>query len=525
MWYNIRMVYPEIPGHPHEQYSPGWSDDFLANLRSRLHGANLLALAEPKPDVAEMAHNFAGDHLPADALQVAQIAHIAELSFHHNLGLNIRRSLVETFHADLEDVTHEDWHEGTELRQLRYTFGLLRDFPTIAAFIKNHEERCRALGHEYVDIKGLVDLVEQTNFESILIKSALDYSNFLLLEGKEYLTDKEKSKMRQIITAIKSVDSPLLALTGFDAWEAEILSKAYCWELEQSGDGFFVAHANEMFHNLGGRQALGRAAETFLDDLFDSDSLQHDRVSSEQEEYGLYFSSGTLTFNGKQEAFRVLARLKSVGATAKKIKSLYNKSQILEMPMDVIGVTLIAQDEAEMELCLENVMQRLTTLDMAYQAAPSRNEQVHIKGRSGFLAKFGKDGKNSALYQNLAVQDEPCDNGYEAVKLTLMYTHNGIKIPIEIQFTHETARTESRVGLGSHTLFKLMKLAKDSGEASILGFSDTELLEKLGRISARKKKFDKYSYETNGDSTIRGNAIYKEVSSHNRQLGNIATRH
>lgn len=501
----------------------GWSDVFLTDLRGRFHGPNLTELAQLKPDVAALAHDFAGNHMPADAFEVAQVAHIAELAHRFNLSPNIGRALTSAFNDRLRGVSAEEWESDADLMPIKYTFSLMRDFPLIADFIKSHEAKCQRAGHEYIDIEGLVDLVEKTNFESIIIKSALDYSNFLMLDGKEYLTDKEKSKMRRVITAIKTVDSPLLALTGFDALEAEILSKAYTWELNQSGDQFFVSKASEIFEELGGRTKLAQTTEEFLEELFINDVFDHKRVTSDQEYYGVFFGGGEITFSEYANEYRVLARLKSVGATAKKMHALYNKTEEVETPIDIIGVTLIAKNEDEMSQCLAAIMRRLSQVDVDHVSAPSRTEQVHVKGSNEFLSRFGREGVSAQLYEEreLRVKDELCDNGYEAVKLTLSYTKDGLVMPIEIQVTHETARKESRAGLGSHTLFKLMKLAKDAGNITISKLSDSDMLEKLQRISIRKQKFDKASYETNGESTVRADRVFKNMT---RNIGGVAIK-
>lgn len=504
-----------------------WSDEFTGYLKDHFHGAGLQALAQPKPEVAAIAEHFGGTHMPADALEVAKVAHIAELGWHLNLSPNITRGLSEAFGEAVDAVTLQQWETDADALPLKYTFGLIRDFPVIADFIKEHEAKCERLGQEYINIQGLVDLVERVNFESIIIKSALDYSNFLLLDEKEYLTEKEKTKMRRIITTIKTVDSPLLALTGFDALEAEILSKAYKWELNQAGNGYFVTEAQSTFDKLGGRQALAQTAEAFMEDLFAHDTFRHTRVSSDQDNYEIYFADGTAELSEEQIELRVLSRLKSTGSTAKKMHALYNRTEQLEKPMDIIGITLIAKDKDEMQTGLHHVLKRLSALNAEYRSAPSRTEEVHVKGRPDFIQMFGKDGSNSSLYREngLAVMDEPCDNGYEAVKLTLIHSRGGIEIPIEIQITHETARKESRVGLGSHTIFKLMKLAKESAEVTVSLLSNDELLERLQRISARKQKFDKSSYETNGESTVRANHLFNHLKRRARRIGNVALRH
>lgn len=506
-----------------------WSETFTDYLQAHFHGDGLQALARPKPEVAAMAEHFSGTHMPSEALEVAKVAHILEAGWHLNLSPNISRGLDEAFGEIVDKVTLTQWDEAPEAMPLKYTFGLIRDFPVIVDFIKNHETKCERIGQEYIDIEGLVDLVERVNFESIIIKSALDYSNFLLLDGKEYLTDKEKTKMRRIITTIKTVDSPLLALTGFDALEAEILSKAYEWELKQDGNGYFVAKAEAMFDELGGRQELANTAEVFINQLFEHDTFSHTRVSTDQESYEIYFADGTVSLDDHDVELRVLSRLKSTGSAAKKMHALYNKSELLERPMDVVGLTVIAKDKEEMEIGIRYILSRLGNMAVEYRPAPSRDEVVHVKGRPDFIQLFGKDGACSTLYEDyrLTVMNELCDNGYEAVKLTLIQSHNGVEVPIEIQITHETARKESRAGLGSHTIFKLIKLAKESAEVSVSFLSDDELLERLQRISARKQKFDKSSYETNGESTIRANHLFRDIWRHGfvrqpRTFGNIA---
>jgi hypothetical protein len=507
-----------------------WSDTFVSYFQSRVHGKNLEILAQAKPEVAIMAEHFGGNHMPTDALEVARIAHIAELTHHMNLRPNIVRGLSEAFGETIQEITAEEWESDAEHMPLKYTFGLIKDFPVIANFIKQHEQRCKQKGHEYVDIEGLVELVEKVNFESIIIKSALDYSNFLFLEQKPELTDQEKAKMERVVTAIKTVDSPLLALTGLDALEAEMLSKTYTWELQQSNNGAFVQHAHDTFEALGGRRRLAQVAESFLENLFVDDDFSHDRVTPDQEKYDMFFTDGIVGMSEMSDDARVLARLKSVGSIAKKMHALYEKNGTLEVPMDIIGVTLIAKDKERMKECLHGTLARLTTLGVTFKSAPSRQEQVHVKGRPDFIDMFGKDSEFSDVYGALGIEvkDQSCKNGYEAVKLTMFYTSDGIDIPVEIQITHETARKESRVGEGSHTLFKLMKLAKEAADVSISLLSTEELLESFKRISIRKNKFDKASYETNGDSTTRAGHLYDELLRHRnhrrKSLGAIAVK-
>lgn len=499
---------------------------FTQKLLECSHGHNLKELVQPKSYVAMMARDFAGNHLPEEAVDVAEVAHLAELISHENLGRNVRRSLASGLEASIADLTPEDLHDDEAHASLRYRLALLSDFPIIASFSRSHEEMCQAKGRDYVDLNGLVDLVEKTNFESIIIKSALDHSNFLLLTGKSSLNPQEEAKLKRIITAIKTVDSPLLGLTGFDALEAEILSKTYSWELRNTGGGYFVDAAENVFEQLGGRQHLAATAEQFLEELFTNDQFTHDRVTADQHDYGVFFSDGSVSLKSNDnEEYRVLSRLKSVGATAKKMHKLHQKTGELEVPMDIIGITLIAKDKEEMSNCLEGLFERLSSSAVRFQAAPSRREHVHIKGRPDFIALFGEHGSHASTYatSDLTVQDEACDNGYEAVKITLIHDTDGRQVPIEIQVTHETARKEGRVGSGNHTIFKLMKLAEDGENVSVTELSTEEQLESFSRLSVRKRKFDKISYEVNGESRERASKLLHRLQqSTSKSLAAIA---
>lgn len=290
---------------------PQWLDDFTRLLSERAIGTDSEKLLQPKPEIETTIRHFAAEFIPDEAVQIAQVAHIAELMYHDTQGPAIRRDI------------HTVLNTG-ELRPeiTSYIEAIMTDFPVIADFAREHHETCRVKQSEFIDIKGLVSLVKSTNFESIIIKAALDYSNFEFTErtSKERpLTEKEINKMDRIITTIKTIDAPLLEISGFDALASELLSKAYEWELSHGGNGNFVNEARRIFDELGGRNELGKDTERILNALFPEDELSHQQVTHDQESYEIYFTDGSTKLPPYSDTdYRILARLKSVGSTAKK---------------------------------------------------------------------------------------------------------------------------------------------------------------------------------------------------------------
>lgn len=286
---------------------PQWIQDFTELLADRAQGTDSEKLLQPKPGAEATVRHFAADFIPDEAISIAQIAHIAELLYHKKQGPTIQRDLHKALYSS-----------EAEPENLAYIEAIITDLPVIADFARKHHAASDTYGQEFVDIEGLVDLVEHTNLESLIIKAALDYSNFLLLDQQDSLTEKEQQKMRRIITTIKTIDAPVLELTGFDALATEMLSKAYEWELRQSGDEHFVDVSHYIFDQLGGRNELGKTTERIMNELFPEDNLSHEQVTRDQESYEIYFGDGTTTLPDNDTTYRILARLKSVGATAKK---------------------------------------------------------------------------------------------------------------------------------------------------------------------------------------------------------------
>lgn len=456
-----------------------WTKTFHDKLSTYIHGDGLGRLIEPKYNIHSTVVDFAADMLPPEAIELTPYAHLAEQIYNPTLGKNIRRSLQESI---FESSDYDD-------EQKLYIAAIISDLAHLGEFSK----QAYLNTENPVQLREMADMVRSINIETMIIKSALDYSNFQLLDSKTELSAQEAAKLERTIASKRYIDTILLEILGFDALAAEMLSRVYMHELraldeEGMNDERYIDAANRFFAKLGGREALGNKAHEFLGKLFSHDAAVQYEVTNNQTAYNMHFTDGEVTIDTENgpTTYRTLTRLKSVGATAIKMRKNANRhpDALIEdmVPADIIGITFVARDNASIEDIITHTLEMLAEQGNAhYVSAPGRDEIVHIKGSQSFIDTFTR---HSSVFtdRNLTIKEELCDNGYEAGKVTIVYDG----CPIEMQFTHEASRQASRTGLGLHTLFKLMKLLDiDSTEH----LTEKEVLAILTETSQRKMDF------------------------------------
>lgn len=453
--------------------------DFSDNLSKRAHGSNVDQLIQPKENVKKVLLDFAYNMMPEEATNIAPIAHLAELSHHDTFGKNIRRSFNETIlkNTDVDD------------EQKLYLAALFNDLSILA----NYAKKTYADDPNTLDLRSLADVIQSVNIESIALKAALDMSNFRLLESRENPSEKEIEKMRRVIASIRHIDSILLEVLGFDALAAKMLSKVYTYELKQQGDQQYVDAANKFFDHLKNQVDLMSEGERIVRDLFADNNPDQYSVIENQEDHSVYFTDGKVGVPDVDEHFRVLTRVKTVGSTAVKMRNHAREFDEVRPPADIIGMTFIGADNENTQQILRHTLEQIESHGIELVDAPGRDTNVHIKGSQEFLDFFSSPNSPLVNRDDIRVRTELCDNGYEAVKITMTKGD----CPIEMQFTHETSRKASRTGLGSHTLFKLQKLLGINIDSDM---DDDEIIAILEETARRKKDFNQDNLEIVPDS-------------------------
>ncbi len=428
------------PDYPDNTYAR----DFAEDLSTRISNDDLRQSLSRRNEAVKPAMIYASTLVNDEALGLAGYAHISEQFSDGVLRPNIAKSLKQEFHESPQDISDDK----------RYSLGILLDIGKIRQETRDMLAKNRNITKPMLDPELLTRLANTTNLESIIISASAHHSEFLSLVDKRSQAQDwsqiDEQRMAHLGNTIRSVDAILLELTGFDAFASNALSPVYIWDLENKGRHQSIESANQVISGLGGYAKIAEATDDFLKRLFSDHAV--DEVTSSQDEGRLRFTDGVANISdGKHEMLtRVLTRLKSTGALAQKIDNTVNQ----ETPVDIIGMSLVVDDPTEVAAVVNATLANIKSSGARLVSAPTRDELIHVKGSRAFIDSIDQD----VDFADITWENEEATNGYEAVKITLMYEYQGTEYPIEIQVTHDEARKSSRHGLASHTVFKLGKL-------------------------------------------------------------------
>lgn len=455
--------------YPDNPYAEGFAEDLSTRISSR----DLQNKLVKRDHAVKPAMVYAGKFINEAALGLAGQAHVFELFSDGVLRPNLVKSLKHEFPESAHEIEDEK----------RYTLGIMLDISKVRLETRDLLATSKDVTKPVLDPEFLTELANTTNLESIIISASAHHSEFLDLAAEREVNQdwnqNQEKRMAHLANTIRSVDSILLELTGFDAFASNALSPVYIWDLENKGRQQSIEKAKLAINDLGGYSKIASATDDFLKKLFSDHAI--DEVTSSQNEGRLRFTDGVGNIsNGNDELLtRVLTRLKSIGALAQKIDQTENQAT----PVDIIGTTLVVDDSSEVPAVVKATIANLEAAGARLVSAPTRQELIHVKGSQNFLNAINQQ----VDFGDKTWQAEVANNGYEAVKLTLMYEFEGLEYPIEIQITHDTARKSSRHGLASHTLFKLSKLFGVKLTQNQLEHIATN----LASINARKELLDK----------------------------------
>lgn len=192
-----------------------------------------------------------------------------------------------------------------------------------------------------------------------------------------------------------------------------------------------------------------------------------------------------------------------------------NKDNSVEIPFDILGMTLIAKDRASLVDIFFKMVDNSNVLhrsqdeliqdnqlpaqgDEGYDengysvtphAAPSRDEMLKVEGRTEFInyikTKFKERYFNIDPEQYIKFKEEN-KKDFHVSKITGLYEdHTSGILPFEIQVLTEKDRQSARYGVAAHILYKLSKQ---------LGYRLEPTKKQLASMSAlngRKKNFGK----------------------------------
>jgi len=213
-----------------------------------------------------------------------------------------------------------------------------------------------------------------------------------------------------------------------------------------------------------------------------------------------------------------------------------NKDNSVEIPFDILGMTLIAKDRASLVDIFFKMVDNSNVLyrsqdeliqdnqlpaqgDEGYDekgysvtphAAPSRDEMLKVEGRTEFInyikTKFKERYFNIDPEQYIEFKEEN-KKDFHVSKITGLYEdHTSGILPFEIQVLTEKDRQSARYGVAAHILYKLSKQ---------LGYRLEPTKKQLASMSAlngRKKNF--------GKRTVN-KASYRRIKKINKAINDL----
>ncbi len=429
--------------------------------------------------VAKILHDFAGTMLPQEAFEATLLHDVVERAE--------AKEGLQTKNAKQVLLGYFDGMKGEEDKSI-YVSSLLADMSLVEEAAEtyrtaenedphlkeilsgNTTDQAIKVQHwmeksRVINVETMHELLEQVNLESVLIKAAE------LLDNLTYVPPKDRSLIQDIFEA-ESFYAPLCEILGFDGLSMALRDAAARNRSEKSGNTLIQAQALEMRDNVIDAGSIDSVVEAIF-----GDNALTAPVLGQLSDHGVRIDEVIASLNGAELAG--VARVKSVGSLALKLARGAG-----ERPMDIVGMTFVANDVTEASIFFHALLARLKNIDVAQlQPAPSRKEAVHIRGDSSYISEYTKH-----MDPDIEVDEKPEEPGaYQVAKVTALFF--GV-IPVEIQVQTKDDRKNGRIGTASHTTFK------DGGTGL-----RTEL---LGSIYDRKRRLARDRINVNGQSIARG---------------------
>lgn len=498
---------------------------------------NLQSL-ECRDDVASIFSDFTSDKVHERAVEAARLVDLAD-----RLNDPATASSAEIAMIELEG--DNDPLEGTQYATGDYVTAILYDIPVVNDYVSqeiedwsksqtNNQELAQALNADSShaiknpavwlatmphNTDGLEALANQINFETILVKSSHILAT---LRNPDLLNRMSDTDILRTLSAIDSVYVPLCKLTGFDALAAVLVDESDQLRFRKAGLDQYVEEAKRVLSSCGSatdiEQELPRIIQSACGD-FDSQSFIDNGIDA----HGLIFHEGLVSTDDTNEVHRIIARRKSTGAIAKKIKYYHDEGYAAAgetiNPPDIIGVTIILPNSDSVGDTLGHIYRRVAadpTIELI--SAPVRQQPVHIKGPDWYRQSVLDNAQLPV--DETVIDQKPHDGDFMYGKLTFQWSYvdsieHHREVTVEIQCVDEAARRASRIGVDSHLAHKDSKYNGSDRKAT------AKQLALYEKIHARSEKFNRDEITINPPSHERSQL--RRAQAKRRKLGQVAT--
>ena len=408
-------------------------------------------------------------------------------------------SLFEQFDSrPLSDDEVFEYAATTTPETFIQAFGIALDFPVTAEFWNTHKPA--PLPHEtrwhahapMIEPVELFRHVDVINLETILIQSTHTLAQ---LEENHY---KSEACYDAVVRA-ESMYAPLCEIIGLDGLAMAMRSKASVIRLRNSGRGQFVDEAERLLMTYDGNSQNGTPlSRHFVEEILSEvvGESDHDFVIGNNAKHGITVGEGLCQIEGNPAVLRTLWRLKTVGSLADKLaREAAEESELKDdkkessapvdrstSPLDVTGITLVAEDDAELiRTYVQMVHGELSGQAITPVAAPSRECAFHIRGSKAFVAKIRSELEHQFPDRQELFEYALDTHGFHVAKVTGYYEDNEGRVPFEIQALTAEGRRDARIGKSAHIFYKLSRQLGDRYTPA------EQEIQSLARINHRKE--------------------------------------
>jgi len=349
-----------------------------------------------------------------------------------------------------------------------------------------------------IDPEHISGFLKQVNLESVLIKACETLDNLMYPSS-----DRESARLQDLMEA-ESFYFPLCEILGYEALAGKIDSLA-------EAEGFVRAISRLDTNKLIGA-ALGAGGAMYYVPVVGVDSAGKFPVCMGEVPVG------------NDNDLRVKFRIKSVGSLANKIDSGKNRGNGNYMPMDILGITVISNDEESSAISFatflaEDILRRESdsASSIILKAAPSKQRAIHIQGTESYVetvcCQLDKLNIDHDLY---ACKIESADDieyrgvkRLEVAKVTYLLRQtldeddtSVIYVPTEVQFITKAERERMRLGDIAHVIYKSFNQTNYTLDEQ--KEVRRQFVELMATIYGRKSRLNPNSLDTNGQSDVRG---------------------
>lgn len=419
----------------------------------------------------------------------------------------------------------------------RYTFGLLYDINKIDDTWQNDQAEKRDSSEifdynklsDLFDLDKMLDLAENTNIESILIKAsetAVDLADYTDNES----TSITKSQAENFVKMSESLLAPLLEIMGYDGFAMHMNSVTKRIRLKELGEkGQFALSAAEEILKDYNNASFGTAIATLLNNSFGAENYSIEPLFNDEASIAMYH--GICITEGGDSSYTTFRR-KTRGSLAWKMyQDIVNgkieipvNGQSLDIEsyrttMDIIAGQIVFDElnansadsqfdgepnDIQIAKLAKTFSKTLSVIESGntteLKPSPSRDSAVHIRGKEKFIANVASQVYLNGYHGSIDGRKEQ-PGGMEVAKLTFTeYIESNSKpLKFELQFLTEQQRKAMRTGKIAHIFYKL-------------GITDPtdEQIAKVQRINERK---DSVKEPTLIDDGVKARGYLKNIKS------------